>query len=297
MHRPDPANSRVATLTRALLRAWPLPSASDTGSKDERGSVLVVGGSDELPGSVLLAAEAALRAGAGKLQVGTVGRVAPSLAVALPEAKVIALPNRRGAISGATDTLRKVAGDADVVLVGCGMEDGAATRRVVVDLASAAKCPLILDAGALPSIARISTSRRAVLLTPHLGEMASLIGVQRDRIVARQMEIASRYAREHRIALALKGAVTVLSDRGGASWIYRQGCAGLGTSGSGDVLAGVIAGLIARGAAPAQALTWGVFVHGEAGRRLARRVGRVGFLAREILPEIPRVLELLSASA
>jgi hydroxyethylthiazole kinase-like uncharacterized protein yjeF len=294
MRRPAHANTLPAKLTRALLRAWPLPSATDTGSKDERGSVLVVGGSDELPGSVLLAAEAALRAGAGKLQVATVGRVAPGLAVALPEAKVISLPDRKGAISRVTAELRKAAADADAVLIGCGMNATAATRRLVNDLVLSARSPLILDAGALPSIKHVSTRHPPLLLTPHLGEMASLIGEDRDTVVARQIEIAARFARKHEIALALKGATTLIGNKDGELWVYAQGPSGLGTSGSGDVLAGVIAGLIARGAAPAQALAWGVFVHGEAGRRLARCIGRVGFLAREILPEIPRVLELLS---
>ena len=117
---------------------------------------------------------------------------------------------------------------------------------------------------------------------------------ERSDVAARQARAAIEYAQAHGVALALKGATTVVSDEDGAAWVYRHGAVGLGTSGSGDVLAGVAAGLVARGAAPAQALAWAVFVHGEAGRRLSRRVGRVGFLARELLAEVPRVLQSLS---
>jgi hydroxyethylthiazole kinase-like uncharacterized protein yjeF len=293
MRRPAPVDHAPTPLTAALLRRWPLPPLDGAGSKEDRGQVLVVGGSDELPGSLLLAAEAALRAGAGKLQASTVRSVAPTLAVGLPEAKVMALPGRAGAITGATVALRKAAATADAVLVGCGMEDAPATRRLVRALSGAARCPVVLDAGALPAVEGLGPKRPPLLLTPHLGEMASLRREARERIAKRQAEVTVEYARTHGVALALKGATTVVSDEEGTAWVYRHGPVGLGTSGSGDVLAGVAAGLVARGATPAQALAWAVFVHGEAGRRLSRRVGRVGFLARELLAEVPRVLESL----
>jgi NAD(P)H-hydrate repair Nnr-like enzyme with NAD(P)H-hydrate dehydratase domain len=126
--------------------------------------------------------------------------------------------------------------------------------------------------------------------------MASLTGESRDAVARKQIPLALGYARARRVAIALKSADTVVCDEAGGAWVYRNGPVGLGTSGSGDVLAGVVAGLVARGAGPAQALAWAVFVHGEAGRRLTRRIGRVGFLARELLGEIPRVLEMLCVS-
>ena len=152
------------------------------------------------------------------------------------------------------------------------MEDSAATRRLVAELLRACRCPIVLDAGAM---ARGHLSRKhafPVLLTPHLGEMSALTGDDKDEIAAHQSDAARTFARAYRVSIALKGSATVICDAQGMCWVNRRGDEGLGTSGSGDVLAGVVAGLLARGAEPAQALAWGVWAHGEAGRRLSRTV-------------------------
>jgi ADP-dependent NAD(P)H-hydrate dehydratase len=174
------------------------------------------------------------------------------------------------------------------------MENNAATRALVARIIDAAKGPVLLDAGALSGVEQNKKSCARVLMTPHLGEMASLIDEDVDSIEGDQLGQARRYARSHGVSLALKGASTVVCDGAGAAWVFTGGTVGLGTSGSGDVLAGLVAGLVARGATPAQALVWGVWVHGEAGRRLSQRIGAVGFLARELLPEIPVILQSLS---
>jgi hydroxyethylthiazole kinase-like uncharacterized protein yjeF len=173
------------------------------------------------------------------------------------------------------------------------MDDTADTRRLVAQILAAAKAPVLLDAGALSGVEQKKKSSPAVLMTPHLGEMASLTGKDVDNIESDQVGMARRYARTHGVLLALKGATTVVCDGSRGAWVFTGGSVGLGTSGSGDVLAGLVAGLMARGATPVQSLLWGVWVHGEAGRRLSQRIGSVGFLARELLPEIPLILQSL----
>lgn len=223
MRPPVRASSvRSQALTASLLRRWPLPSLGGAGSKDDRGRVLVIGGSDELPGSLLLAAEAALRAGAGKLQAATVRTVSATLAVGLPEAKVMALPARAGAIARATTTLLEAARHADAVLVGCGMDDTAATRRLVRELRRVCRCPLVLDAGALINIRRGTKAVAPIIMTPHLGEMAALTGLDRDFIKKTQAEVATTYAREHGVFIALKGAATVVAEPGGENFPAAQ---------------------------------------------------------------------------
>jgi ADP-dependent NAD(P)H-hydrate dehydratase len=124
---------------------------------------------------------------------------------------------------------------------------------------------------------------------PHYGEMAQLCACERQEVARDPAGIASRVARERNVVVALKGATTHIANPTGDLWVYRGGSIGLGTSGSGDVLAGVIAGLVAQGAAADQAAVWGVVLHGEAGRVLSARIGKLGFLAREIADEIPKL--------
>ncbi len=284
------ARVRARVVNARLLKAWPLPSLEQAESKEDRGRVLIVGGSAAVAGAVVLAAEAALRAGAGKLQIATAKDVALSLALRVPEAKVFALPSKRGEIVGFTGPAVDAASQADAVLMGCGMEPSHATARVVAALVSARRGLLILDAGALHASHDHTYRDIPVLMTPHLGEMAAMTGQSLAHVSAAQHETATDFARQRGVSLALKGAETVVSGPQGQTFVFRGGCVGLGTSGSGDVLAGIVAGLAARGADPVQALVWGVALHGESGRRLTRRVGSVGFLAREIAQEVPHLL-------
>ena len=276
-------------ITVALLRKWPLPDPSNSGSKEDRGRVLVVGGSRETPGAVQLAGVAALRAGAGKLQIATGSDVAVPLALTIPEAKVLGLPvDRRGRITGVGADVRNEAQRADALLIGPGMCDDGITRRVAAQLMRAKSRVTVLDAGALQAF----NERRAapVIMTPHFGEMASLTGMPIGRIERQAISVARDFARAERVTLVLKGARTCIASIDGRLWIHEGGSVGLGTSGSGDVLAGVIAGLAARGARPEQAAVWGVWLHGKAGSVLSGRLGSIGFLAREISAEIPPLL-------
>lgn len=301
MSRARPAAGDSTLITPSLLRKWPLPALDGALGKDDRGHVLVVGGSEEIPGAVMLAALGALRAGAGKLQIATSRGVAPSVGVAVPEARVIGLPHdRRGELAAASwRALRDNLERCDAVLVGVGMGDPAAGVGLVRHhLKSGGRATLVVDAAPLAAFAgrkRPPGPRAAgVVITPHAGEMASLWGVERDVALADPLALAREAAARLGVVVALKGACTYVAAPDGTAFHNTAGNLGLGTSGSGDTLSGVIAGLCARGADPLQAAAWGVFLHARAGERLARRVGPLGFLARELLAEVPPLLARLT---
>jgi hydroxyethylthiazole kinase-like uncharacterized protein yjeF len=290
-----PAVHEHDLITPQLLRSWPLPTP--TGGKESRGRILIVGGSAEVPGAVLLAAEAALRAGAGKLQVATVASVVGSLSVHLPEALVRGLdetPDGAVAAHGAEDVL-DLADGASVVLVGPGMTDVEEARAFTDRLLEHVACPVVLDALGIASVTADPTclhrlEGRAVL-TPNPSELAITMHRRLDAVEADPAGAALELAQRARATVGLGGATSWIASPTGSLWCDESGGAGLGVSGSGDVRAGVTAGLLARGAEPDQAAAWAAHLHGRAGERLAAAIGKLGFLARELPAEIPRVQE------
>jgi hydroxyethylthiazole kinase-like uncharacterized protein yjeF len=260
----------------------PLPKPDAESDKNARGQVLIIAGSEAVPGAALLAGVAALRAGAGKLQLATPRPVAIQLGLAVPEAMVIALPRTGGMRALATHVEA-----ADGILIGPGMDEDPPMHRRVADVAKRMKpeATLVLDAAGIRGVERI----RRGIITPHAGEMAALLGVERREIEDDAAQFAQLASERFGCVVALKGATTFIAA-GGDLYAFDGGSVGLATSGSGDTLAGVITGLIALGADPLRATLWGVWAHGTAGVRLAKRVNRVGFLARELLAELPAVL-------
>ena len=280
---------RLDEVTPARLRDWPLPDAGN--SKYDRGRVLVIGGAAQTPGAVQLAGLAALRVGAGHLTMAVAASAAIALAVAVPEAGVVGLPeNNRGSVLG--NDLGAVADDlnsADVVIVGPGLDDAEQTttlvRRLLPYLNDQAW--LVLDAYALSALPELPDAFDLVagrmVLTPNGREAEILLGRELQKAHVDVAEIADRYA-------AVVSSQGIIADPAGARWQVSAGHDGLATSGSGDVLAGALGGLLGRHAEGAQAAVWATYAHAAAGDRLAARVGRLGFLAREILDELPGIL-------
>jgi hydroxyethylthiazole kinase-like uncharacterized protein yjeF len=277
----------------------PLPPLHADDDKESRGRVLVVGGSTLVPGAILLAGVAALRAGAGKLQLATVRDAAVGVGLHVPEALVVALPqDRRGEIAGARAAapLRRYAAEADALLIGPGAVTGpqiAALLRGLLPLAGD-RTTVVLDgaaAVAADSHARlVSALGGRVILTPHAGEMASLLGMDKSDVEANAAATARIAAERFSTVVALKGAESWIASPDGQLLHHKGGSVGLGTSGSGDTLAGIITGLAARGAEPLAAAAWGVWAHGSAGRKLSVHMATVGFLARELLAEVPALV-------
>jgi hydroxyethylthiazole kinase-like uncharacterized protein yjeF len=161
-------------------------------------------------------------------------------------------------------------------------------------LSTVPRSPVVLDAGALFALIDNPAMLRAcegnAVITPHAKEMAGILGVDVDEVRSDPATIALMAAQTMNAVVALKGSETFIATPDAALYCYDAGDVGLATSGSGDTLAGIVTGLIARGCTPLNATLWAVFLHGTAGNRLARKIGRVGYLARELLDEIPLVL-------
>lgn len=279
-------------LTQDVLRGMPLPRPGG-GSKDGRGHLLVVGGSAETAGGALLAGIAALRVGAGRVRVATVASAVPALVAAFPEGRIVGLPeDGLGAIDAgpAAERVAELAAAADAVLVGSGALDPDSSGALLECAAGAlvgTDGVLVVDAAALPALGRHPEWLRRLhgrgLAIPNASELSTLTDLGPPEGVAEA-------AAELGAVVASRGAETFIGAPGGEVHVSRYGNGGLATAGSGDVAAGVIAGLAARGATPFAAACWGAALHGLAGERLAERVGAIGFLARELLDELPGLL-------
>lgn len=269
-------STEQVTVTSEFLRSWPLPRPD--GSKHSRGHVLVVGGGPSTPGAAMLAGLAALRVGAGVLALVVAESTVPAVAVAVPEASV----------AGPADLAARMAASR-YVLVGPGLDDPGTTQDLLAEAVGHAddETRFVLDAFALGVLAD-SPARRAVagrvILTPNAAEVERLL---EGKPMPDGEAAARAVAEKFDAVVAFHGHV---ADPGGRYWRVAAGHPGLGTSGSGDVLAGAVTGLLARGAEPAQAAAWGSYLHAVAGERLAARVGRLGFLARELAAQLPVVL-------
>lgn len=284
-------------ITGTLLRDWPLPQPSAYADKNERGRILIVGGSLEMPGTVILAALAALRAGAGKVQVATCAGITALVGAAVLEGRVFAMPETPGGgiDPAAADAIIERALQADAVVVGPGMVDERAIAGLLEQLLPRLDgIPILLDAGALTVLRKIHDGgvrlHQDIILTPHANEMAQLLKCEEARVTGSPMEAIRDAAAKFKTHVVLKGAETLIIAPDGILYRHRSGKVGLGTGGSGDTLAGLMGGLLARGAAPSQAAAWAVFVHALAGDRLSQSVGPLGFLARELLDEFPGLL-------
>ena len=294
-------------VTPSLLRAWPLPGGGS--GKDDRGSVLVIGGARMTPGAALLAGVAALRSGAGRLTLAVAESVAVQLAVALPEAGVLRLPeNASGTVKGssAAAVLASAVEAADAVLIGPGLDDkdeATALLRGLLKVPAGNRPPaIILDAfalGSLPELAgELDPWAGRLILTPNVTEAGILLGHETGELARDVPELAEKYG----AVVSCQGVIArPAGDAGGADdthgggtgatlWEITTGHSGLGTSGSGDVLSGTIAGLRARGTTDAQAVCWGTHLHASAGDRLASRLGGLGYLARELTEELPPLM-------
>lgn len=274
-------SSPSETVTPEVLREWGMPDPGN--SKKTRGRVMVVGGSRRSPGAILLAGEAALRVGAGRLGLVVPGSIEAQIGVVIREAAIFSLPEQ------ATDRidghLRDELAAAGAVLVGPGFDEPDETRATLEAIADVGVACLVLDAfglGVLPDIDR-TLLPDTLILNPNEEEAALLLGRElHDDRASDLSEIAERYD-------AVVNCYGRVVSPSGESWRVSAGGAGLGTSGSGDVLAGAIAGLAARGLPAERAAVWASWVHASAGDRLTERPG-LGFLAGDLARELTPVM-------
>lgn len=288
----------MTPLDTLWLAEHPLPEPAADIDKNSRGHVLVAGGSETVPGALRLTGEAALRAGAGKLQLATVERVALALGVLVPEAAIFALPANQAGELGDTagDKLCGYLDRCDTLVLGPGMGEEAPAEAILKSVLAEPRASLsiVLDAAMIGAATDMTDAIHAcegrVVFTPHPGEMLQLMECDPARIDDDPAGLAQEAARRFNATVLFKGPETWIACPREGLLRYPGGGPGLATGGSGDVLAGLIGALMSRGASPRVAAAWGVWLHGEAGRRLAERIGPLGFLARELPGEIPRLL-------
>jgi hydroxyethylthiazole kinase-like uncharacterized protein yjeF len=233
-----------------------------------------------------------MRAGAGKLRIATVHSAAPQLAIAMPEAMVVGLPEAPdgGFSKDAKQRIDGLASAADAIAAGPGVKPNGDCAAIASALL-ATRAALALDVGFLETLPEPSSKRESLpVLLPNADELTSLLGCDAKDVEANPVECGRAAAERYNAVVLVKGVTSHVVTADASAWRYDGGAPGLGVSGSGDVLAGIVGGLLARGAEPLIALLWAVWLHGEAGAALAKKVGPIGFLAREIVGEIPALL-------
>lgn len=289
-------NFKRFLLSREMVGGW-LPPRSRTAHKGECGRVLVVAGSRGMTGAACLAAEGAARAGAGLVTLAVPEGVQDLVAARLTEIITVGLPatTRQTLSREACADMLALAERADVLALGPGITTHPETVACVRSLLPALNIPCVLDADGLNCFAGrtdiFGLLSSPLVVTPHPGELARLTGqptgaIQQDRVGA-----AERAAGEWGAVVLLKGAATVIASPEGRVYINPTGNPGMATGGSGDVLTGVVAGLLAQGLDALRSAAAGAFLHGLAGDLAARRKGLRGLLAGDILSFLPEALE------
>jgi len=297
---PAPPESFPIELGTAADMAALLPARDPRAHKGSAGRVLVAGGSVGLTGAVALAGRAALRSGAGYVQVAVPRSLHDVLAIKLTEEMALPLPEtpERTLATAALEPLLAQAARAGVLAIGSGLsrhaESAELARRIVADHTGR----IVLDADALNAFEGradlLARGRAERVLTPHLGEMERLTGVEAAALEAGRIDAAREWAGRWRSVVVLKGAPTVTAAPDGRATVNPTGNPGLATAGTGDVLTGVIAGLMAQGLSAYDAARLGVFAHGMAGDLAARGKGQAGLIAGDVIESLPGALLVLA---
>lgn len=298
-----------------------LPPRPSSGNKGTFGKSLVVAGSANYTGAPVLAAGGAMRSGAGLVTLAVAETLHPILASCLTEATWLLLPHELGVL--VPDALR-VLGDKlneyESLLVGPGLGTDPKTVAFVwrlvssggvagkgrlgfvsstaePDLRQAALPPLVVDADGLNALSKLddwpAQIHRPAVLTPHPGELARLLKITVDEVEAERIKVARHAAHEWNVVVVLKGAFTLVAEPDGRVHLNPFATAALATAGTGDVLAGVIAGLLAQGLSAADAAVAGVYLHGAAGQMLADEIDSAGCVAGDLLPRLPLIMRQL----
>lgn len=274
-----------------------LPERNILGNKGTFGKVLCICGSRSMVGAAYLSASAALRSGAGLVTIAFPECIYIPLASKLTECLMLPLEaTYDGTLSSrCVPTLLKDIDKYDAILIGCGLGLNADTVKVVDSVISNAKCPVIIDADGINALSTdIDMLRKAavpVILTPHPGEMSRLIKVSIDNIQSDRIAIAKNFSENYFVTLALKGANTVVTSDGNSKvYVNSTGNTGLSKGGSGDLLAGLIAGFVAQGMMPGTATSAAVYIHGYLGETVSTEKSIHGMLPSDMISALPKVM-------
>lgn len=277
-----------------------LPRRPLNANKGSFGSALVIAGSPNYIGAAYLAGSGAMRVGAGLVTLATATSLLPVIAARLTEATYLPLPESApGVISPeAAEIIGQQLSNYNVLLLGCGLGQSQSAKELVTALLSREELPsVVLDADALNILAQIPNwwqqPGNDAILTPHPGEMARLSGLSVAEIQSNRVGNARRFAQEWHKTIVLKGAFTVIATPDGHAKVSPVANPGLASAGTGDVLAGAIAGLAAQGLSLFDAAALGVYLHGKAGDTVKDIIGDTGMIATDLLPALPVVIKQL----
>lgn len=282
-----------------------IPRRPDDAHKGTCGTVAVVAGSVGMTGAATLAADAALRAGAGRVTLGLPSSLNDIVEVKLTEVMTLPLAEVRKrrclALRGLGEIL-ELSENSDCLALGPGLGRYRETVELVRRLVMQVKRPLVLDADGLFALAGatdlLKEREGPIILTPHVGEFAHLTELATEEVAADSLGHAGRFAVEHGVVLVLKGGPTVVALPDGRCLVNPTGNAGMATAGAGDVLTGLIAGLLGQGMSPEKAACLGVYLHGRAGDLARDRIGEWGMSAGDIGHLLPRaILDTYAADA
>ena len=295
-----PTDMITARWVRSVLPERPLWA-----NKGSFGRVLVIAGSLNYVGAAYLACSGAVRVGSGLVTLAPAASLLPVLATKLNEVTYLPLPESHpGIISPqAARHINREVGSYDVLLMGCGLGQDQSTVRFIRSVLFRLKpaLPMVLDADVLNTLAKTPNWWQQLagdaILTPHPGEMARLAGISIDEVQADRVGIAKRIALEWNKTVVLKGAYTVIVSPDGQTRISPVANSGLASAGTGDVLAGIIAGLVAQGLSLSPAAACGVYLHGKAGDMVRDQIGDTGMTATDLLPVLPLVIRQIKETA
>lgn len=292
----DLGNSEAVFLEKAdvvpIMPVW-----HPTTHKGERGRAFIAGGSPGLTGAVCLAGQAALRVGAGLVTVGVPESLHYLMEVKLTEVMTASLPEAENITLGigAAGTILERAGRTDALAIGPGLGQGEELPHLLAQLVQEVSVPTVIDADGLNALVGQTDILRLagapIILTPHPGELARLCESTVAEVQAHRLPLARELAQEWGVILVLKGARSIVATPEGAYYVNSTGGPALATGGSGDVLTGIIAGLLAQGLTAKEAAIAGVFIHGLAADEAARQVGgEHGVVAGDLIAALPTVL-------
>jgi len=272
-----------------LIDPHELPARVPDGNKGGYGKVLVIGGSRGKTGAAAMAGQAALRAGAGLVTVATAGSVLPIIAMSMPELMTEPLAETsEGTI--ANQSILRLAKDKTVVAIGPGLTTNPETSAFIRRVGAECRAQMVIDADGLNALAGFEGDLGGAVLTPHPGEMARLIETTIERVNANRVETASEFARGRNAYLVLKGYRTVVAAPDGSVYINPTGNPGMATGGTGDILTGMIAGILAQEHLGSfiERLCLAVYLHGLAGDLAAEEIGEESLVATDILRFLPQ---------
>ncbi len=266
--------------------------------KGDYGHILIIGGSFGLSGAVCLCARAALRSGAGLVTVGVPKSLNSIFEIKLTEAMSLPLADKGGALSQeAFSNIESFLKKADLIVIGPGAGLGASTKRLIARIVKDIDKPMIVDADALTALASnlevlLKRKTKTLILTPHLGEFSRLIKTDVSRIKKKRKELVKKFALRYNLTLVLKGNRTLVSD-GQRTFENNTGNPGMATAGTGDVLSGIISGLLSQGLDQFQAAKVGVYLHGLAADIAVRDKTENCLIASDIIEYFPKAIKRL----